>query len=106
MKKYRVQGNPNNMNEKGTKTNQFVPFLYRNISFTYVLTKTSESHNVKYFFIYHNCQAQPQAPAQTQRGLRLALSSIYPATPTPTRESIFQTQIDLDLKSKVVGHNG
>ena len=24
----------------------------------------------------------------------------------PTRESIFQTQIDLDLKSKVVGHNG
>ena len=53
------------------------------------------------------CQAQPQAPAQTQRGLRLALLSLNPATPPPpTRESIFQTQIDLDLKSKVVGHNG
>ena len=54
-------------------------------------------------------QAQPQAPAQTQRGLRLAsLSFNQPPPPphSPTRESIFQTQIDLDLKSKVVGHNG
>ena len=47
----------------------------------------------------------PKPQLKPNWGLRLALLSVYPATPTPTRESIIQTQIDLDLKTKAVSLN-
>ena len=55
------------------------------------------------------CQAQPQAPAQTQLWAEISIIivlSSHPHPPLPTRESIIQTQIILDLKSKVVDYNG
>ena len=60
---------------------------------------------------YHQgyiAKLSPKPQLKPNWGLRLALLSVYPATPTPspTCESMIQTQIDLDLKSKTVGHNG
>ena len=66
-----------------------------------------------YFFTFCNllylysvmffCQAQPQAPAQTQRGLRLALLSVYPATPPPPPVKVyFKHKSTLTSKAKLL----
>ena len=52
---------------------------------------------------FHITKLSPQPELKPNWGLRLALLSLYPAT--PTHESIIQKQINLDVKSKVVGHN-
>ena len=49
------------------------------------------------------CQAQQ---ASTQLKLSFVLFTFSPATHPPTRESIIQTKINLDLKSKVFSLNG
>ena len=46
----------------------------------------------------------PKPQLKPNWGLRLTLLSLYPAT--PTSESIIQTQINIDVKGKVVDHNG
>ena len=57
---------------------------------------------------YIIAKLSPKPQLKSNWGLRLALLLVYPATPTPnpTCESMIQTQIDLDLKSKIVGNNG
>ena len=52
---------------------------------------------------FHITKLSPQPELKPKWGLRLALWSLYPAT--PTHESIIQKQINLDVKRKVVGHN-